>query len=72
MKRILKVNGMKCEKCKEAIEKALEKFDDIDVATADFASGHVSIESKEEFDLDKVKKAIEDLGYEVEDYEGVE
>ena len=39
---------------------------------ANFASGHVDIESKEEFDLAKAKKAIEDLGYEVEDYEGVE
>lgn len=71
MKRILKVNGMKCEKCGEAIEKALEKFDEIDVVTANFASGHVDIESKEEFDLAKAKKAIEDLGYDVEDYEGV-
>ena len=53
---------MKCEGCSEAIEKALEKFDEIDVVTADFASGHVNIESKEEFDLGKAKKAIEDLG----------
>ena len=52
MKRILKVHGMKCEGCSEAIEKALEKFVEIDLA--------------------KAKKAIEDLGYEVEDYEGVE
>lgn len=71
MKRILKVHGMKCEGCSKAIEKALEKFDEIDVVTANFASGHVDIESKEEFDLAKAKKAIEDLGYDVEDYEGV-
>ena len=71
MKRILKVNGMSCEHCKQLIEEALEKFDEIDVATADFASGHVNIESKEEFDLAKAVKAIEELGYDVEDYEGV-
>lgn len=72
MKRILKVSGMHCEGCSESIEKALEKFDEIDVVTANFASGHVEIESKTDFDLAKVKKAIEDLGFDVEDYEGVE
>ena len=48
MKRILKVHGMKCEGCSEAIEKALEKFDEIDVVTANFCLLYTSEELKNE------------------------
>ncbi|MCD7775718.1 MAG: heavy metal translocating P-type ATPase, partial [Clostridiales bacterium] len=63
----IKVDGMMCSHCENAVQKALESLDFVEAAKADHESGVVALElnGNAAFDEDAAKKAIVDAGYTV-------
>ena len=64
-KKIFKVDGMKCEHCKEKVIDALMKIDEIKKVNVNLDKKEVIIvpEKNKEINLDKIKNIINDLGY---------
>lgn len=58
---VLQVRGMSCNHCKANIEKALLKVEGIEAAEADLSTGKVAVVGH--FDMDTVKKVIQDIGF---------
>ena len=65
MKTTIHVEGMMCNHCKMAVEKAVSAVPGVTGAEADLAAKTVSFQGQAE--LAAVKKAIADAGYEVKD-----
>ena len=69
----LKISGMRCASCAATIEKALRKLDGVKSANVNFATEHARVEYDPSiisiFDL---RKAVQDVGYEVVSEEDVE
>ena len=59
----LKVDGMTCGHCVQAVTKAVEALPSVDGARVDLEAGEVSVEGNA--DERSVRKAIEEAGYEV-------
>ncbi len=59
------VKGMSCNHCKANVEKAIRRIEGVKDVEADLASGKTIISGKP--DLETVKKAVERIGFEVED-----
>lgn len=60
----LQVNGMSCQHCVNAVEKALTELGA--KGSVDLSSNSVTVEYDEDkISLDAVKEAIEDQGYDV-------
>ncbi|GAW93734.1 copper chaperone CopZ [Calderihabitans maritimus] len=63
---VLKVEGMSCGHCKNAVENALKALDGVQKAEVDLQSKKVTVTyTPGKVNLDAMKKAIEDAGYEV-------
>ncbi|OIQ59020.1 copper chaperone CopZ [Moorella thermoacetica] len=62
----LQVEGMSCNHCKMSVEKALKNLDGVTAATVDLgaSTAHVTYDSSR-VDIEAMKKAISDAGYEV-------
>jgi uncharacterized membrane protein YraQ (UPF0718 family)/copper chaperone CopZ len=58
----VQVNGMNCSHCKMNVETQIRKIKGINNVVADFGSGEVDI-SGDNIDLEKVKTAVEGIGY---------
>lgn len=58
----VKVSGMNCNHCKIKVENTLIKIAGIQIAVADLMHGEVTLKG-EAIDLDKVKYALESIGY---------
>lgn len=68
MKQEVKINGMHCAGCTNAVEKALEKVEGVKNVNVQLTTESAFIETDlSEFPLDPVKKAIENAGYEIEE-----
>ncbi len=67
MEKIMKVNGMMCGHCEMHVKKALEAVAGVAEAAADHNSGTVRLTLTAEVANEKLKKAVEDAGYEVVD-----
>jgi uncharacterized membrane protein YraQ (UPF0718 family)/copper chaperone CopZ len=63
----IRVGGMTCNHCKASVEKNLKSIKGIESVNANPDTGDVIIQGTE-FDLEKIKFVIEDIGY---DYNGV-
>lgn len=63
MQTQLKVSGMKCEGCKRAVIKALEKVDGVNLVNIDLPTGQVQIETEKPVDQSELIQAIEKAGY---------
>lgn len=62
----LHVQGMSCNHCVQAVEKALGKLNGIETAKVDLAAKQVTISFDEKaVDQEKIKETIEDQGYDV-------
>jgi copper chaperone len=59
----LKVNGMTCGHCAQAVTKAVEAVPAVERAVVDLKAGAVAVEGPA--DADAVRKAIVDAGFEV-------
>ncbi len=67
------VNGMVCAFCAQGIEKALSALPETKAVFVDLAGKVVAVESKDGMKLNpiKIKKEIEDAGYEAVKFESV-
>lgn len=64
MKKIIKIEGMKCENCSAHVKEALEELDsNLDVKISLFRK-QASVEGKN-LDEDKLREAVEKAGYKV-------
>jgi Cu2+-exporting ATPase len=66
MKKVtLKVEGMECHGCENRIINALKNSKLAENVTANFETGVVEIEAKDDMDLNQIKEKIDDLGFSV-------
>ncbi len=65
MTTVINVNGMMCEHCKATVEKVTKAVEGVSNSIVNLDAKNVTIEHADGTDLDKVKKAITDAGYEV-------
>lgn len=64
MDKIVKINGMRCEKCEKKVNDALKSF------TKELSVSHTNNEAilkDTTLDDNKIKELVEDLGFEVEE-----
>jgi len=65
MVSILKVKGMSCQHCVLSVKKALSQLDGVKNVEVDLQKGEIRFENSKEVAPDRIKKAIEEAGYEV-------
>lgn len=65
MTTVINVNGMMCEHCKATVEKVTRGIEGVSNSLVNLDAKNVTIEHSADTDLEKVKKAITDAGYEV-------
>ena len=68
MKQEVKISGMHCSGCTNAVEKALKKVDGVTNVNVQLTTESAFIETDlPEFPVNTIKQAIENAGYEVEE-----
>ena len=65
MKKIIKIDGMGCQKCVAHVKEALENLDGVDLLEVKI--GEASADIPEGYDFKKIVEALDDAGYEVEE-----
>lgn len=63
MEKIYKIEGLRCNRCKENAEKAIASIEGVKSVSIDLASGEAVV--KGTFDEASMKKAVESLGFKV-------
>ncbi|MBU0761577.1 MAG: cation transporter [Candidatus Altiarchaeota archaeon] len=63
--KTFKVAGMHCKSCEMLVNEELSEIGNIKETKSDHKAGTVTIKYDKEPDMAKVKKAVEDLGYKV-------
>ena len=61
------IEGMSCNHCKMSVEKALKGIDGVENVAVKLDDKKASITSTKSINNDKIKKVIEDIGFEVKD-----
>ncbi|MCE5090307.1 copper chaperone CopZ [Staphylococcus devriesei] len=62
----IKVDGMSCDHCRNAIESALAKLNGVTTAEVNLEKSEVRVDYDENrVSVDQMKQAIEDQGYDV-------
>lgn len=61
------IEGMSCNHCKMSVEKALKSIDGVENVAVKLDDKKASITSTKSINNDKIKKVIEDIGFEVKD-----
>ena len=64
IRKTLRIDGMMCHHCENAVKNALEKLDFIEEASADFEAGTAVITLCGEADEDAIRKAVAEEDYE--------
>ena len=64
MNKVIKIEGMSCEKCVAHVKDALEEVSGIEKVTVDLKEGKAIIEGNDVSD-EVIKEVIEDEGYDV-------
>ena len=64
LQKTLRIDGMMCHHCENAVKNALEKLDFIEEAKADFEAGTAVITLCGEADEEAIRKAIAEEDYE--------
>jgi len=65
MEKIIKVEGMSCGHCEKRVENALKELNKVEIIEISADKNQVIINIDDNKDLEEVKEAIEDAGYEV-------
>ncbi|MCG3088086.1 copper chaperone CopZ [Sporosarcina cyprini] len=65
MKEVLKVEGMSCGHCVNAIESSVGELEGVSAVKVDLANHEVTVEFDKEDTLNKIKETIEDQGYDL-------
>ena len=61
----LKINGMGCGGCENRVKSALALIEGVEKVEADHNTGIVTVISKNDIDISKIKETIIDIGYEI-------
>ena len=61
----LKVSGMVCGGCEKRVKTALSEINGVESVDANHNTGIVTITSKEDIDVSKIKEKIIDIGFEI-------
>ena len=61
----IKINGMVCGGCENRVKIALSEISGVESVDADHNTGIVTITSKEDIDVSKIKEKIIDIGFEI-------
>ena len=61
----LKIDGMVCGGCENRVKSALALIDGVESVDANHNTGIVTITSKEDIDVSKIKEKIIDIGFEI-------
>lgn len=69
MKKIIYIEGMMCEHCKNRVENALLDFEGVKDVNVDLDTKKAEVELSKEISNEALKELIEDLGYEVANIE---
>lgn len=64
-KEVLKIDGMTCTACANAVERAVGKLDGVDAASVNFATEFLTVEHSDGVDIVAIKGAVEEAGYKV-------
>ena len=62
---IVKITGMSCQHCVQAVKNALEQIEGVKNVQVDLEKGEASFEEETPVDLESVKKAVQAAGYDV-------
>ncbi|MDH7476041.1 MAG: cation transporter [Microgenomates group bacterium] len=65
IKKAFAINGMHCASCVYVNEQALKKIPGVIDAVVNLANSKATIIAKREIDFDQIKKAVENVGYQV-------
>jgi copper chaperone len=66
IKKVLKVEGMSCDHCVQAVTKATTALPGVESVSVDLAAGTVTLEyDPNQSAEDAIKEAIEDQGFDV-------
>ena len=61
----IKVNGMTCKHCVQAVTNALKGIDGVKNVSVDLGKGEASFEEDAPVDMETIKKAVQEAGYQV-------
>jgi copper chaperone len=61
----LSVAGMTCGTCEESISRALARVQGVEAVRADHTAERVDVEFDAPADVDSIRRAVEDAGYDV-------
>lgn len=59
------VAGMSCQHCVDAVTAEVGRLPGVEQVTIDLPTGHVNVSSTGELDVDAVRAAIDDAGYDL-------
>ena len=59
------VGGMTCASCAASVERALSRVEGVEKAAVNFASGKAVVSLSREVDVDRLRQAVADVGYEM-------
>lgn len=62
---VYSVTGMTCGHCVNAVTSELSKLPGVTAVDVDLASGSAKVESAEPLDVDAVRAAVDEAGYEL-------
>lgn len=66
MKEIeIKTKGMVCGGCENRVKNAISAIEGVEKVNADYKTGLVTIEAKEEVQVVEIEEKIEDIGFEI-------
>ncbi len=63
--KTIKVNGMTCQHCVQAVTNALKGIDGVRNVSVDLGKGEASFEEEKPVDMETIKKAVQEAGYQV-------
>lgn len=63
----IKVKGMSCQHCVQAVTRALNGVEGLENVQVDLDSGQASYDTVKPVDLETIKAAVKEAGYEAED-----
>ncbi|MEO7555568.1 MAG: copper ion binding protein [Acidimicrobiales bacterium] len=59
------VSGMTCDHCVNAVRTEVGTLDGVEVVDVELATGKVTVNSDTELDMDAVRDAVEEAGYQL-------
>ncbi len=72
MKWEAQVGGMDCANCAAKIQRVVEEFGEVSEVRVDVTLGRMELEAPEGFDAERVREAVEKIGYQVYPKEGAD